>query len=435
MPNVARTGRVLARKEVRMANKGQSPALKVNPFMPDSPVSTELFVGRQLEIEQIKRALYQSIHDRSENLLFVGDRGIGKSSLASFAEDIARNADILFNLPNVRFLSAFVSAGSCRDLDELCVSVIDRIYRKIREGSDPLSRAVSDLLAKIGGLSVDLLGLKLAVSGGPGRSEVIAPKFTSLLEALWDKIKDSYSALLIIIDETEHLARLRNAAAFMKSCLEQLNHDKYRRILFVVTVSPSALTDFTEDHPSFPRGFTHVDIPSLSEAESTELITRALSRAVPLAKARPDFLQWVYHYSTGIPSFIHELGRAAFDVDSDSVLDREDFRKGVLGTDAVKGALASLEDKHFRQRYTQKILSNEYRKILHTIASFDEDVVPVSEILKKYKGDEKKLRAYISIMVRRGVLEKVEGKLGQYRLPDRMFKVFLRLRVGPKKEQ
>lgn len=417
-----------------MANRSQGPTFKVNPFMPDSPVSTELFVGRALEIEQTKRALYQAIHDRAENLLFVGDRGIGKSSLASYAEDIARNADIIFDLPHIRFLSAFVSAGSCRDLDELCVSVIDRMYRKIREASDPLSRAVSDLLSKVGGLSVNLLGLKLALSAGPTYEAVIAPKFTALLEALWERIKESYSAVLIIVDETEHLSRLANAAAFVKSCLEQLSHDGYGKIMFILTASPTALTEFTTDHPSFPRGFTHVDIPSLSEPESDELITRALSRAVPPAKASKDFLRWVYHYSTGIPSFVHELGRAAFDVDTDGYLDREDFRKGVLGTDAVKGALASLEDKHFRQRYTQKILSNEYRKILHTIASFDEDIVPVSEILRKYKGDEKKLRAYISIMVKRGVLEKVEGQVGQYRLPDRMFKVFLGLRVGPKKE-
>ena len=417
-----------------MSNKSQGPVFKVNPFMPDTPVSTELFVGRQLEIGQIKRALHQTINNRAENLLFLGDRGIGKSSLAGYAEELALNADKIFEVSDIKFLCAFVSAGSCRNLDELCISVIDRIYRKVREASDPLSRAVSDLLNKVGGLSVGFVGLRLDFRPASGQADVVAPKFIPILEALWDKIRDSYSALLILIDETEHLSRLRNAASFLKSCLEQLSHDGYGKIMFIVTVSPTALADLTEDHPSFPRGFTHVGIEPLSREESDELIKRALDRAVPRAKARPDFLNFVYHYSTGIPSFIHELGRAAFDVDSDGVLDREDFRKGVLGTDAVKGALASLEDKHFRQRYTQRILSNEYRNILHIIASFDEDVVPVSEILRKYKGDEKKLRAYISIMVKRGVLEKVEGQVGQYRLPDRMFKVFLRLRVSPKKE-
>ena len=176
-----------------------------------------------------------------------------------------------------------------------------------------------------------------------------------------------------------------------------------------------------------------MNIPNLSRKESDELVRKAVNRGVPPARPVDDFLWNIYHYSNGIPSFIHELGRAAFDVDTDRKLDWEDLRQGILGTPAVKGALASLEDKHFRQRYTQKILSNEYRKILHIVASFNEDVVPVSDILNKYDGDENKLRAYLSVMVKRGVVEKMEGQVGQYRLPDRMFKVFLRLRAGSKK--
>lgn len=398
--------------------------------MPDSPVTPELFVGRALEIEQIKKALYQTINDRAEHLLLVGDRGIGKSSLATYAEDLALNTDKVFELPQVRFLTAFVSTGACRDLDELCVAILDRFYRKVREASDPLSRAISDLVSKVGGLSVGLFGIKMDIIPA-SRNGVVAGKLTSILEALWDSVRDSYTALLVIIDETETLSRLEGAGSFLKSSLEQFNHDRYGRIIFIVTASPSALAAFAEGHPSFPRGFTHVNIPNLSRKESDELVRRALSRGVPAAKPTDDFLFNIFHYSNGIPSFIHELGRAAFDVDSDGKLDWEDLRQGTLGTSAVKGALASLEDKHFRQRYTQKILSNEYRKILHIIARFDEDVVAVSDILDGYEGGENKLRAYLSVMVKRGVVEKVEGQVGQYRLPDRMFKVFLRLRAKP----
>ena len=212
--------------------------------MPDSPVSPELFVGRELEIEQIKKALYQGVNDRAEHLLFVGDRGIGKSSLATYAEDLALNADKVFQIPQVRFLTVFVSTGACRDLDELCVAILDRLYRKVREASDPLSRAVSDLLSKVGGISVGFFGIRMDVSPG-SKPLVVTAKFTSVLEALWDSVRDSYAALLVIIDETETLSRLDGAGSFLKSCLEQLAHDRYGRIMFIVTASPSALADFT----------------------------------------------------------------------------------------------------------------------------------------------------------------------------------------------
>ncbi|MBI4608487.1 MAG: AAA family ATPase [Candidatus Rokubacteria bacterium] len=417
-----------------MPNRKAALPFKVNPFMPDSPVSPELFVGREREIEQIKKALYQAINERAEHLVLVGDRGIGKSSLATYAEDLALNADKVFEKPQTRFLTVFVSTGVCRNLDELCVAILDRLYRKVREASDPLSRAVSDLLSKVGGISVGFFGLRMDITPG-SHVGIVAGKFGSVLEALWDKVRESYAALLIIIDETETLSRLDGAGSFLKSCLEQLSHDRYGGIMFIVTASPGALAEFTKDHASFPRGFTHVNIPYLNRKESDELVKKALSRGVPPAKPTEDFLLYIFHYSNGIPSFIHELGRAAFDVDTEGKLEWEDLRQGILGTPAVKGALDSLEDKHFRQRYTQKILSNEYRKILHIIAGFDEDVVAVGDILKKYDGNQNKLRTYVSIMAKRGVVEKVEGQVGKYRLPDRMFKVFLRLRGKPKKAE
>jgi len=61
-----------------MPNRREAPPpFKVNPFMPDSPVSPELFVG--------------------------------KSSLATYAEDLALNADKVFEKPQARFLTVFVS--------------------------------------------------------------------------------------------------------------------------------------------------------------------------------------------------------------------------------------------------------------------------------------------------------------------------------------
>ncbi len=40
--------------------------------------------------------------------------------------------------------------------------------------------------------------------------------------------------------------------------------------------------------------------------------------------------------AAGIPGFVHELGRAAFDVDTDDELGTEDFVQRLLGTDTVR---------------------------------------------------------------------------------------------------
>ena len=56
-----------------MSNKGNS------PFTPGSPVPVELFVGRERQIRELIRYAGQ---------VSSGDRGIGKSSLASFLHNI-----------------------------------------------------------------------------------------------------------------------------------------------------------------------------------------------------------------------------------------------------------------------------------------------------------------------------------------------------------
>ena len=64
------------------------------------------------------------------------------------------------------------------------------------------------------------------------------------------------------------------------------------------------------------------------------------------------------------------------------------------------------------------------------IASFDEDTVKVKDLKDKLSlDDRKRLAVYLSNMVKRGVLKKTAGVQGQYSLPDRLFKVFLRLQL------
>lgn len=108
----------------------------------------------------------------------------------------------------------------------------------------------------------------------------------------------------------------------------------------------------------------------------------------------------------------------------------EDAIQGIYGTETVVGALQQLEQKHFRERYTQKILSNSYREILHAFVRI-EDETGLEEVatqqLRAKLPDVSQIGPYLSNMVKRQVLVRVDGKRGVFRLPDRMFGLFLRM--------
>ena len=57
-----------------------------NPFKPNYTIYDGLFVGRIDEIMKIDEALTQLDNDSPMNLLFLGERGIGKTSLLLLAK-------------------------------------------------------------------------------------------------------------------------------------------------------------------------------------------------------------------------------------------------------------------------------------------------------------------------------------------------------------
>ena len=185
-----------AKRSIDTMGLGLPPIPKINPFEPDKPAKPEIFSGRKFEIDQIRSALYRTAQAKSQHLLVEGDRGIGKSSLATYADHLAEASESVFAGEDIRFLTVFVSLGTCRTTDEVCASILDESYKKIRSASSSLLTSVSELLGKVNGISVGWLGVSLK---DPSKaSGVLSPQFVNLLEALWDKVKEHYAGMLVV---------------------------------------------------------------------------------------------------------------------------------------------------------------------------------------------------------------------------------------------
>ncbi|GAI98671.1 unnamed protein product, partial [marine sediment metagenome] len=67
-----------------------------SPFTPGSPVPVELFVGRSEQIKELIKYAKEASFGKQENIFLIGDRGVGKSSLASFLRSlVSAKMDIL----------------------------------------------------------------------------------------------------------------------------------------------------------------------------------------------------------------------------------------------------------------------------------------------------------------------------------------------------
>lgn len=407
---------------------------RLNPFQPDAPVRPSLFTGRRAELQTIHQSVLDTLRGRTSHVLIVGERGMGKTSLANYLTDFATSPELTEAAGDVAAPAVlFVSLGFSPTVPEVCAAILGEAYRWARTRDQSLLKWFREELRQLEGLEIGIFGVSIAAK--PGQSSTALPHaFPDALEAVFEKMGKAVGGLIVVLDETEAISADPGFPGFMKSLLEVLGARRLGTIQFVMTTTPEGRDRMTQAHPSFPRLFRHVRINPLSKDEVEDLVLKALKEGLPRKEATPAFLKMTAEMASGIPGFVHELGRAAFDVDRDGVLDVDDLDDGILGTDTVVGALSMLEQRHFHERYSKKILSNSYREILHAIAELDRDEVSTAEIRERCSQiGSGQINSYLARMAERGVVVRVEGKKGVYKLPDQLFKVFLRMKPPPRR--
>ena len=64
-----------------------------SPFTPSQPVKTEYFTGREKEIKDLLISLRKAAREELQIVWIGGERGMGKSSLASFIANLAEKQE------------------------------------------------------------------------------------------------------------------------------------------------------------------------------------------------------------------------------------------------------------------------------------------------------------------------------------------------------
>ena len=142
---------------MRGQQQGLSPLSdKKNPFTPDLPVVPQLFAGHGTEIQQISNGLSGAIRGTPQHILVQGERWIGKTSIARYAEALA----IMYKTSSPgetrdAFYVSFCSLGSCSSIEDVCLILLDSFKRT----QDSLKEKVFKLLGQIQGLTVGPVGL------------------------------------------------------------------------------------------------------------------------------------------------------------------------------------------------------------------------------------------------------------------------------------
>ena len=342
-----------------------------SPFTPGFPVPVEFFVGRLAEVELLKKKVIRAESGRLEVGFLIGERGIGKSSLASFVRFLAERERHMIGLHT--FL------GGVTSLEEMVRRVFDRLLK------ESVGTSWHDKVRKFFGnriRQVDLFGISVEFGASTQDLRHMVHDFAPALRNLVDRVKDEKKGIFLVLDDINGLTLLPDYANWLKSLVDEIATSQKPLPLCLLLVGlEERRQELIRLQPSLARVFDLVEIRAWSEDETRAFYQKAFSR-VGMEMEEPA-LDWLTRYAGGLPVLAHEIGDAAFNLDKDGCIDRSDAVGAVVMAADIVGR------KHLEPQVFQAIRSTRYRSILRKLAREPfKEAFQRSEVLRRLSSEE-----------------------------------------------
>lgn len=390
-----------------------------SPFTPGLPVQVDFFVGREAQIGLLRKKVRRATSGRLEVGFLIGERGIGKSSLASFVRALSERDEHVLGLHTL--------LGGVNTLEEMVRSIFERL---LKEGvGTPWQEKVRGFFGNFI-REVGLFGISVEFEAPERDLRRLAHDFTPVLRNLIDRLKDDKKGILLILDDINGLARSANFANWLKSLVDEIaTSQKPIPFCLLLVGIEERRQSLIALQPSLARVFDLVEIPAWSDHESQAFLRNAFSR-VRMEIDEPA-LDTLVGFAGGLPVLAHEIGDAAFNVDTDGRIDDDDAIGAVIGAADIIGR------KHLQPQVFQAIRSQRYRRILRKLAETPvEAQFQRGSVLKRLTKEEIKVfDNFIRRMEKLGVVAKdTEGGPGAYRFTNYLHRLYFWLEAKRAKE-
>jgi hypothetical protein len=382
-----------------------------SPFTPGSPVPVELFVGRFEQISEALQYIRQAASGRQENIFLSGDRGIGKSSLASFLRSLASNKEDIFGI--------HVFLGGVATLEEMVRRIFDKLLKETREESwyNDISELFGEYIKQFG-----LFGV--SVSFHPPQHDLaeLVNSFPKALDSLLKKIGDKKRGLFIALDDINGLIEKPEFANWYKSFVDEVatHYGKFPVFLLLIGL-PEKRDIISTLQPSLARISRVIEIEKLSDKEVSSFLLTAFQNAS--MKIENEALKTMVTYSSGLPFLMHELGDATFWADTDGIIDHDDALSGVLKTAEVIGR------KYLDPKVYRAIRSQRYKSILRKIGQDlrFQSGIKKKDLEEKLSSNEKRvLHNFLRKLRDLGIIESdLERGRGAYLFVNEIYPIYI----------
>ena len=404
---------------------------KINPFKPNSPVPTAMFAGRVLEIEALENGLYQTKLGHPANFLMTGDRGIGKSSLLLLLKAIAGGSIKTQKFDKFNFLTVHIPVSDRMDIQTLLKLIEVHITREVGK-IDSVKAFLATTWSFVQRLKVMDSGISAAERDS--EIEVLLDQFTYSLAETCKRLvnpergENKKDGILFLFDECDNAAKDLRLGYFLKTATEALQRLECNHVMFVVAGLPDTVEKLSTSHASSVRVLTPIPITELSIKDRCYVIDKAIEAGNKINEEKTSISEdaklQVASLSEGYPHFIQQFGHSAFEQNSDGEISSDDVLEAAL---KPGGAIDAIGNSYYASAFNEKIKSDEYRQVLTIMSEKMNSWVTKAQIREKFTGDGTTLTNALQTLTRRKIILKNTSKLGEYRLQQRGFALWIRL--------
>jgi hypothetical protein len=344
-----------------------------SPFYPGQPVPVELFAGRAEQIDRIMtRGAGQVAGGKPIAMFIQGEYGIGKSSVAKFTQWWAEDKYGLYPI--------YVPLGGCADLSSMAEAVLQSTL--MTRAFDPdrtekIRNWLADYFDK-----VELFGISVKTKALKKDAPKLSTPFgmLSFLDEVHKRLEDTgVKGVYLVFDEINGITSNSQFAHFIKGLVDSNAMSKEAvPLLLVLCGVEEKRREMINHHQPVERIFDVVEIGAMSESEMVDFFNRAF-QSVQMT-VNEDAMSVLTLYSAGFPKIMHLLGDAAYWLDKDGVIDKDDALQAVIM------AADEVGKKYVDQQVYKALRSKAYHSILSKIAK----LAPSSMSFTKSEVDAKK---------------------------------------------
>jgi len=388
-----------------------------NPYRPGAGHTPPYLAGREVELEEARKRLKQTIV--TENVVLTGLRGVGKTVLLEKIKSIAFGEKWLW-AENDLSESASVTEVTLatRILTDLALTVS---FIEIGRKRDMGFRAKEGATV----YNLDFNYLLEMFNRTPG---LISDKLKATLIFVWTVLSrksPNTRGIVFAYDEAQNLADHSADKQYPLSLLLEVFQSLQKQnipFLLLLTGLPTLLSKLVETRTYAERMFCTIILKNLNKTDTHDAIEKPVVNS-PL-QFSDNAINAVFSHSGGYPYFIQFICKEAYDIGLQA-----EYEDMVIPSISMDDILRKLDADFFSGRWAN--VTDKQRDILRFISRLDtcddefsgQEIIEISKKLDKYISPSQ-VNHILSALIKAGMVYK--NRHGKYSLAVPLLSGFIR---------